>query len=152
MKIIGGSVLADTFITSGSGTTWLVSRSQNIPSSTLVGFSPNGYLTSLVSNISLKQTTIADKQTVIADKQTVIADKTTAMETYQKKLKELAEDKGIRIISPYEYLTLIQQYKSLVEEGNILKPPTIQKSATKEAAARINDYIESIKDLPTIKD
>jgi uncharacterized coiled-coil protein SlyX len=105
-----------------------------------------------LTTIATQSTTIATQQTTIAAQTTTIATKQTEMETYQKKLKELAEDKGVRIISPYEYLTLIQQYKSLVEEGNVLKAPTIQKSATKEARAKINDYIESIKDLPTIKD
>jgi hypothetical protein len=100
------------------------------------------------TTISTKVSTIADKITIMADKITIVADKQTLMETYQKKLKELAEDKGIRIVSPWEYLTLILQYKSLIEEGNILKEPTIQKSATKEARAKIDDYIRSIGDLP----
>jgi hypothetical protein len=103
MKIIGGSVLSDTFITGGSGTTWSVSQSQNVSSSVLFGFSSNGYLTSLVSNISLKQTTIADKQ--------------TAMETYQKKLKELGEGNGIHMVGPLEWLSMYAIYKSLLAQG-----------------------------------
>lgn len=137
------NAIRDNFVPTDSGKFWELF-------SGMVG--DIGVITGRQTVIAANQTIIADKQTIIADKQTVISDKTTAMETYQKKLKELAEDKGVRIISPYEYLTLIQQYKSLVEEGNVLKAPTIQKSATKEARAKINDYIESIKDLPTIKD
>jgi hypothetical protein len=101
-----------------------------------------------IATIATNSTAISTKISTISDKITIIADKQTLMETYQKKLKELAEDKGIRIVSPWEYLTLILQYKSLIEEGNILKEPTIQKSATKEARAKIDDYIRSIGDLP----
>jgi hypothetical protein len=101
-----------------------------------------------IATIATNSTNISTKISTISDKITIIADKQTLMETYQKKLKELAEDKGIRIVSPWEYLTLILQYKSLIEEGNILKEPTIQKSATKEARAKIDDYIRSIGDLP----
>jgi hypothetical protein len=128
MKITGGSVLADTFITSGSGTTWAVSQSQNVPSSTLVGFSSNGYLTSLVSNISLKQTVIATNQTTIAEKQTTIAtnqatiaEKQTAMETYQKKMKELGEGPGIHFIGPYEIFGLVSIYRMMIEQAKILE-------------------------------
>ena len=103
MKIIGGSVLSDTFITGGSGTTWSVSQSQNMSSSVLFGFSSNGYLTSLVSNISLKQTTIADKQ--------------TAMETYQKKIKELGESNGIHVVGPWEWLGMSSIVKLYEEKG-----------------------------------
>ena len=130
MKITGGSVLADTFITSGSGTTWVVSQSQNVSSSTLVGFLSNGYLTSLVSNISLKQTTIAEKQTTIAEKQ-------TAIETYQKKMKELGEGPGIHFIGPYEVFGLVSIYRMMIEQAKILESPGTSVSTEQVAQALI---------------
>ena len=137
MKITGGSVLADTFITSGSGTTWVVSQSQNVSSSTLVGFLSNGYLTSLVSNISLKQTTIAEKQTTIAEKQTTIAEKQTAIETYQKKMKELGEGPGIHFIGPYEVFGLVSIYRMMIEQAKILESPGTSVSTEQVAQALI---------------
>jgi hypothetical protein len=138
MKITGGSVLADTIITSGSGTTWAVSQSQNVPSSTLVGFSSNGYLTSLVSNISLKQTAIAEKQTTIAEKQ-------TAMETYQKKLKELGEGDGIHFIGPYEIFGLVSIYRMMIEQAKILESTGI--TATPEQVTQALVEVRRISEL-----
>jgi hypothetical protein len=137
MKIIGGSVLSDTFITSGSGTTWSVSQSQNVSSSVLFGFSSNGYLTSLVSNISLKQTTIADKQTTIADKQ-------TAIETYQKKIKELGESDGIRILGAYDAFGMVSIYRLLIEQAKIL---STDESATPEQIQASIDEVERVVGL-----
>jgi hypothetical protein len=130
MKIIGGSVLSDTFITSGSGTTWSVSQSQNVSSSVLFGFSSNGYLTSLVSNISLKQTTIADKQ--------------TAIETYQKKIKELGESDGIRILGAYDAFGMVSIYRLLIEQAKIL---STDESATPEQIQASIDEVERVVGL-----
>lgn len=63
-------------------------------------------------------------------------------------LVRLAAGDGIHTIGPYEYLGLINSYKTLVEQGDILKPATIQKSATKVAAEKISDYLNIIKNLP----
>jgi hypothetical protein len=63
-------------------------------------------------------------------------------------LIRLAAGDGIHTIGPYEYLGLINVYKTLVEQGDILKTATIQKSATKVAAEKINEYLSVIKNLP----
>jgi hypothetical protein len=63
-------------------------------------------------------------------------------------LVRLAAGDGIHTIGPYEYLGLINTYKNLVEQGDILKPSTIQKSATKIAASKISEYLSTIKTLP----
>lgn len=63
-------------------------------------------------------------------------------------MKTLAEGDGIHTIGPYEYLGLINVYKTLVEQGDILKPATIQKSATKVASEKISEYLGIIKNLP----
>ena len=63
-------------------------------------------------------------------------------------LVRLATGNGIRTVGPYEYLGLINVYKTLVEQGDILKPTTIQKSAAKVAASKISEYLAIIKNLP----
>ena len=68
----------------------------------------------------------------------------TAVET----LASLAQGQGLHTKGPYEYLNLISVFKNLVEEGTILNPPTIQKSATKEARNKIDQYKTIIDDLP----
>ncbi len=127
MRLIGGAILPNTFIVSGSGNTWTVSKSQSLSSTSLTGILYNGYITDLISNISSKQTTIADKQTTIADKQTTIADKQTTiadkqtqMETYQKKLKELGEANGIHIVGAYDAFGMVSLYRLLIEQAKIL--------------------------------
>ncbi len=120
MRLIGGAILPNTFIVSGSGNTWTVSKSQSLSSTSLTGILYNGYITDLISNISSKQTTIADKQTTIADKQTTIADKQTQMETYQKKLKELGEANGIHIVGAYDAFGMVSLYRLLIEQAKIL--------------------------------
>ena len=125
MRIVGGSVLSDTFITDGSGTTWSVSQSQNVSSSSLVGFSITGYLTSLISNISSKQ---------------------TAIETYQKKLKELGEGSGIRMIGPYEIFGMISLYRLMIEQAKALDTTDKVSASTQAAAlaevARVSNLIK----------
>jgi hypothetical protein len=101
-----------------------------------------------LSNISENSDIITNKLSNISGNSDIIADKQTAIETYHKKLKELGEGDGIHAIGPYEYLGLINVYKTLVEEGDILKTNTIQKSATKVAALRITEYLNIIKNLP----
>lgn len=95
-----------------------------------------------------------DRQTVehatMADKQTVMADKQTAMETYQKKLKELGEGKGIHVIGPYEWLGLISIYRLLVEQGKILET-TDKVSDEKQAEAFrvLSQYLSVFDRIPT---
>ena len=100
-----------------------------------------------LSTIATNSTTVAGNTTTIAGNTTTIAEKQTAMETYQKKLKELGEGEGIHIISPYELISFLTTYRILVEEGKILewreKQPT-----DKEVGKALNDigkYAEKIK-------
>jgi hypothetical protein len=100
--------------------------------------------------IATKTTVIADKTTIIADQTTTIATKLTAIETYQKKLKELGEGAGIHVVGPYDWLGLINVYKSLVEEGNILDTSTnVSDAKIAESLATVNAYIARIKSFPT---
>lgn len=69
---------------------------------------------------------------------------------YYQQFIDLASGDGLHIVGPYDYIGLISSYKALVEEGSILKPATIQKSATKDANSRISNYLEIIKSLPKL--
>lgn len=103
----------------------------------------SAYYASIASSLE----TMATNSTAILEKLNIIAEKQTAMETYQKKLKELGEGEGIHVISPYELFSFITTYRILVEEGRLMewreKQPT-----DKEIGKALNDigkYIEKIR-------
>ena len=79
-----------------------------------------------------------------------IASKLTAIETYQKKMKELGEGPGIHFIGPYEWLGFIPSYINYIEKGELLDIEG-QVSAEQIAAAlaKLTVYIDKIKSLPT---
>ena len=112
-----------------------------------------------LETIATNSTTISNNSTTISNNSTTLtnsvgSDSSTLSSTFLNisdninVLKNLAEGPGIHAIGPYEYLGLIGTYKNLVEEGDILKTNTIQKSATKVAALRITEYLNIIKNLP----
>jgi len=83
-------------------------------------------------------------------KSTIIADKQTAMETYQKKLKELGETTGIHVVGPYDWLGLINVYRSLIEQGAITDTQgNVDASKQAQALAVVNSYIAKIQAFPT---
>jgi hypothetical protein len=93
-----------------------------------------------LANISTNSTTTASNLTTVAEKQ-------TAMETYQKKLKELGEGNGIRVVGPYELVQFITTYRLLIEEGKLLGWRDSQPS-DKDVGKALNDlgkYIEKIR-------
>jgi hypothetical protein len=109
------------------------------------------YYTNIVTalnTIATNSTNIKESLATIATQTTAVATKLGEIEQHQQKLRELGEGPGIHIISPYEYLGLISVYKSLIEEGTILKPATIQKSASKVATSKITEYLDAISALP----
>ena len=63
---------------------------------------------------------IATSLGTMATNSTTMATKLTAIETYQKKMKELGEGPGIRIIGPYEVFGMISIYRLLIEQTKIL--------------------------------
>lgn len=98
-----------------------------------------------LSDISTGINNILAKQTIIADKQTTIADKTTAMETYQKKLKELGEGAGIRAIGPFESWGNIATYKFLIEQAKILDQTNkASDDLQAKALAEVQRYVDLI--------
>lgn len=100
-----------------------------------------------ITTLTTQATTIAAQSTTTAANTTTIADKQTAMETYQKKLKELSESTGIRVVGPYEIVQFVNTYRILVEEGRLLDWREKMPS-DKEVSKALNDlgkYIEKIK-------
>jgi dTDP-4-amino-4,6-dideoxygalactose transaminase len=64
-----------------------------------------------------------------------------------KKLKELGEDNGIRVVGPYEIVQFINTYRILVEEGRILGWRENMPS-DKDVEKSLNDlgkYVEKIR-------
>ena len=87
----------------------------------------------------------------IATQQTTIATKLTEIETYQQRIKELAEGSGIHFVGPWEWVGLLSLYKLFIEEGKILEE-TNNVSAEKlaEALAKFNQYKDKVNSLPTV--
>ena len=102
-----------------------------------------------VTTIATQATTIAAQTTIVATQTTTVASKQTAMETYQKKLKELGETTGIHVVGPYDWLGLINVYKSLIEQGNIADTQgNISPSAQAAAEASVSAYLTKIQRIP----
>ena len=103
---------------------------------------------SFYERIATALETIATQTTTVAAQTTIIAEKQTAMETYQKKLKELGEDNGIRIIGPYDIFGLVSIYRLLIEQAKILESTEAPATPAQIAAAlaevtRISQLIKS---------
>ena len=100
-----------------------------------------------ITTLATQVTTIATQATTTATNTTIIADKQTAMETYQKKMKELGEGDGIHVISPFELFSFVTSYRNLIEEGKILKWREAEPT-DKDVAKALNDlgkYIEKVR-------
>jgi hypothetical protein len=106
-----------------------------------------------LENISTQTTTIATRLTAIstdidtiASNSTTIKDKQTAMETYQKKLKELGEGSGIRVIGPYEEFGKISIYRLLIEQAKILDTTeSASDSQIRDAIREVDRLARSIR-------
>ena len=76
-----------------------------------------------------------------------IASKLTAIETYQKKMKELGEGPGIHFIGPYEVFGLVSIYRMMIEQAKILEStgdaPTSEQVA--QALIEVRRLSELIK-------
>lgn len=97
--------------------------------------------TSMAAQILL----IAASLATMATNSTTIAQKLTAMETYQKRLKELGETDGIRTTTPYEIFNMVTIYKLLIEEGKILELEKINDEKKGEAYRTLQYYVNQIK-------
>lgn len=98
-------------------------------------------------SIAASLAVVATNSTAIKNSLSTISEKQTAIETYQKKLKELGEDNGIRVVGPYEIVQFINTYRILVEEGRILGWRENMPS-DKDVEKSLNDlgkYVEKIR-------
>jgi hypothetical protein len=101
-----------------------------------------------IDNISDRMSNISENSNSITSSQAVIADKQSAIEIYQKKLKELAEGNGIRIVTPYEWVTLVSIYKLLIEENGLINGiRELTESEKNQAQERISSYLSKIQEF-----
>ena len=89
------------------------------------------------TTIAAQTTIVAAQTTIVAAQTTIVASKQTAMETYQKKLKELGEGSGIRVIGPYEVFGMISVYRLLIEQAKILD--TTESASASQIQAAITE-------------
>lgn len=131
--------------TSGKGTTWA-----NIlnGAAAVVNSKTQNTIADKASTIATNTTAIAASDAIIATQTTTIASKQTAMETYQKRLKELGEGAGIRTISPTELVGLAKLYQVMIEQGKILDEGDVVSSAQQENAKE--KYKQLTKKMETV--
>jgi ABC-type uncharacterized transport system fused permease/ATPase subunit len=98
-------------------------------------------------SIAASMAVVATNSTAIKNSLSTISEKQTSIETYQKKLKELAEGEGVHVISPLEYVGFVTTYRRLIEEGTILKWRDTEVS-DKDVSKALNDlgkYLDKIQ-------
>ena len=100
-----------------------------------------------LGTMATNSTTMATNSTTMATNTTTIASKLTAIETYQKKMKELGEGPGIHFIGPYEVFGLVSIYRMMIEQAKILEStgdaPTSEQVA--QALIEVRRLSELIK-------
>jgi hypothetical protein len=118
MRLVGEGVLEETYIVDGQGTEWTVNKEQNVGPVDMVA--TNDKLVTSLHNL----------------------------ESHQKVMKELATTTGIRVATPYEWVTLVSIYKLLIEEDRLLDGFRELSEADKiQAQERIADYLEKVKEF-----
>ena len=99
------------------------------------------------TTMATNSTTMATNSTTMATNTTTIASKLPAIETYQKKMKELGEGPGIHFIGPYEVFGLVSIYRMMIEQAKILEStgdaPTSEQVA--QALIEVRRLSELIK-------
>lgn len=101
-----------------------------------------------IDNIKSSQDTIATGTTGILAQETIIATKQTAIETYQKKLKELGEGAGIHILSPNEIFGFIKLYQLLIEQGKMLdEGDKVSEAQQANAKAKAKEMAQKVQTL-----
>lgn len=118
-----------------------------------IAFDYSAHLTSIATSLAVIATntsTIAVNTTLMAANSTTIAEKVTAMETYQKRLKELGEGRGIHVVGPWEWVGMIAIYRLLVEEGKALDTSMdVTNEQMAQALSKVNEYLSKINQFPT---
>ena len=101
-----------------------------------------------LTDIKSSQATIATDTTGILAQETIIAAKQTAIETYQKKLKELGEGPGIHILSPNEIFGFIKLYQLLIEQGKMLdEGDKVSEAQQANAKAKAKEMAQKVQTL-----
>jgi len=88
---------------------------------------------------------IATSLGTMATNTTTIASKLTAIETYQKKMKELGEGPGIHFLGPYEKFGLVTTYRMMIEQAKILESAGV--AATPEQITQALVEVRRLSDL-----
>ncbi len=88
---------------------------------------------------------IATSLGTMATNTTTIASKLTAIETYQKKMKELGEGPGIHFLGPYEKFGLVSIYRMMIEQAKILESTGV--AATPEQVTQALVEVRRLSDL-----
>jgi len=118
-----------------------------------IEFDYSPHLTNIATSLAIIATntsTIAVNTTLMAANSTTIAEKVTAMETYQKRLKELGEGRGIHVVGPWEWVGMIAIYRLLVEEGKALDTSMdVTNEQMAQALSKVNEYLSKINQFPT---
>jgi hypothetical protein len=98
-----------------------------------------------LADINVDTTAIATSLGTMATNTTTIASKLTAIETYQKKMKELGEGPGIHFLGPYEKFGLVTTYRMMIEQAKILESAGV--AATPEQITQALVEVRRLSDL-----
>jgi hypothetical protein len=94
--------------------------------------------------------TIATNSTTISTTLTNIKTDLDTLATNSTTVKNLATGHGIHMVGPYDWLGLINVYRSLIEQGNITDTNGNVSEAQQAAAlALVESYITKIQNFPT---
>lgn len=106
-------------------------------------------ITTDIDAITTDIDTITSNSTSIKTAQETMAQKQTAIETYQKKLKELGEGPGIHVVGPYELLGLVSIYRLFIEQGKMLETTNnVSSEQQAQALATFQSYVAKFNSLP----
>ena len=100
-------------------------------------------VTNSIATIDTNISTIATQITTLATQATTLATNSTT-------ITGLATGHGIHFVGPYDWLGLINVYRSLIEQGNIADTQgNVSPGAQAAATALVNSYIAKIQAFPT---
>ena len=104
-----------------------------------------GNISTYLNQVREELADIATSLGTMATNTTTIASKLTAIETYQKKMKELGEGPGIHFLGPYEKFGLVTTYRMMIEQAKILESAGV--AATPEQITQALVEVRRLSDL-----
>jgi hypothetical protein len=110
-------------------------------------------ITNAVESLALNSADIKDNTLSIANSLTTgstsVASILSGIESHINEILKLGEGSGFHVIGPYDWLGLINVYRSLVEQGNIMDTDgNVSEEEQAEALAKIADYISKLQAIP----